>query len=57
MAATRKIGTNPEGFFLTVVGGAIGWADHADDSVRMIEEQSFFDDAVEKRSAKRRTKK
>jgi alkaline phosphatase len=47
MAATRKIGTNPEGFFLTVVGGAIGWADHADDSVRMIEEQSFFDDAVE----------
>jgi alkaline phosphatase len=46
MATTRKLGSNPNGFFLTVVGGAIDWADHADDSVRMIEEQSSFDDAV-----------
>jgi alkaline phosphatase len=47
MAATRKLGASPEGFFLTVVGGAIDWADHADDSARMIEEQSSFDDAVD----------
>lgn len=36
-----------EGFFLMVEGGAVDWAGHANQTTRLIEEQSDFNDAVE----------
>jgi len=41
--ALRVLSTDPDGFFLMVEGGAIDWASHSNQSVRMIEEgEDFF---------------
>lgn len=45
-AALNHIGTDPDGFFMQIEGGAVDWAMHANLFGRMIEEYSAFDDAV-----------
>jgi alkaline phosphatase len=39
--------THPEGFFLMVEGGAVDWAMHGNDGVRMVEEMVWFNRTVE----------
>lgn len=46
LAALTHIGNDPEGFFLSVEGGAVDWAMHANSAGRMIEEYVDFDEAV-----------
>jgi alkaline phosphatase len=46
-AAIHCLDGNPKGFYLVIEGGAIDWANHANDSGRMIEEQVDFLKAVE----------
>lgn len=46
-AAINILDNNENGFFLMVEGGAIDWANHANQAGRMIEEQVDFDYAVE----------
>ncbi|MFA7484947.1 MAG: alkaline phosphatase, partial [Phycisphaerae bacterium] len=46
-AALNVLGSNPNGFFLMVEGGAVDWAGHNNQSGRMIEEQVDFNKAVE----------
>lgn len=38
---------NPAGFFLMAEGGAIDWANHENNGVRMLEEMKSFRDAVD----------
>lgn len=45
--ALRVLARNPRGFFLMVEGGAVDWANHANNLGRMIEEQIDFNHAVE----------
>lgn len=45
-AALRVLGTDPDGLFLVVEGGAVDWAAHSNYAGRMIEEQMDFDAAV-----------
>ncbi|MBN2311619.1 MAG: alkaline phosphatase [Candidatus Hydrogenedentes bacterium] len=47
LGALNVLGTDPDGFFLMVEGGAIDWASHANQLGRMIEEQVEFNQAVE----------
>jgi alkaline phosphatase len=47
MAALAILSDNPEGFFLMIEGGAIDWASHNNDLVRLIEEQIEFEKTVE----------
>jgi len=44
--ALRVLARNPKGFFLMIEGGAVDWANHANQMGRMIEEQLDFNDAV-----------
>ena len=46
-AAVNCLSSNPKGFYLTIEGGAVDWANHANDGGRMIEEQIGFLQAVE----------
>jgi alkaline phosphatase len=46
-AALNILDDDPDGLFLVVEGGAVDWASHANQSGRMIEEQAYFDAAVE----------
>uniref|UniRef100_UPI002622B407 alkaline phosphatase n=1 Tax=Sphingosinicella sp. TaxID=1917971 RepID=UPI002622B407 len=46
IAALKHVGTDPDGFFMMIEGGAVDWAMHANDFPRMIEEYMAFDDAV-----------
>jgi len=46
-AALNCLDDDPEGFFLMIEGGAVDWANHANDPARMIEEQIDFLHAVE----------
>jgi alkaline phosphatase len=46
-AALNVLDNDPDGFILLVEGGAVDWAGHANQSGRMIEEQTDFDLAVE----------
>lgn len=46
MASLHHMGDNEEGFFLAVESGATDWADHGDDTGRMIEEHTAFNDSV-----------
>jgi len=46
-AAINCLDKNPEGFYLMIEGGAVDWANHANQSGRMIEEQIDFLKAVE----------
>jgi alkaline phosphatase len=46
-AAINCLDKNPEGFYLMIEGGAVDWANHANQSGRMIEEQVDFLKAVE----------
>ncbi|MFW5708343.1 MAG: alkaline phosphatase [Bacteroidota bacterium] len=45
-AALNVLSQNPEGFFVMIEGGAVDWASHNNDSARMIEEQTDFNNAV-----------
>ncbi len=46
-AALNVLDENPSGFFLMVEGGAVDWANHAQQPGRMIEEQIDFNHALE----------
>ncbi|TVQ12933.1 MAG: alkaline phosphatase [Bacteroidetes bacterium] len=45
-AAINVLNQNSNGFFVMVEGGAVDWASHNNDSARMIEEQTDFNNAV-----------
>jgi alkaline phosphatase len=45
--AIRVLSRNDQGFFLMVEGGAVDWANHANQPARMIEEMVDFNQAVE----------
>ncbi len=45
-AALNILDSDPDGFFLMVEGGAVDWANHANQEARMIEEQTDFVAAV-----------
>jgi len=47
LAAINVLAQNPRGFFLMVEGGAVDWANHANNLPRMIEEQVDFNNAVQ----------
>lgn len=46
-AAINCLDDNPKGFYLMIEGGAVDWANHANESDRMIEEQIDYVKAVE----------
>ncbi|GAB4130585.1 alkaline phosphatase [Thermopirellula anaerolimosa] len=46
-AALNVLDNNPHGFFLMIEGGAVDWANHANQEARMIEEQTDFLAAVQ----------
>ncbi len=46
-AALNCLDDNPQGFYLMIEGGAVDWANHANEPERMIEEQIDFLRAVE----------
>ena len=46
-AAINCLDDNPRGFYLMIEGGAVDWANHANEPDRMIEEQVDFVKAVE----------
>jgi alkaline phosphatase len=46
-AAVNCLDDNPKGFYLMIEGGAVDWANHANQTERMIEEQIAFVEAVE----------
>ncbi len=46
-ASLNHMGTNEQGFFLSIEGGAVDWAMHGNDLGRMVEEHIDFNDAVE----------
>ncbi len=45
--ALNVLDENPRGFLLMIEGGAVDWADHANQIGRMIEEQTEFNSAVD----------
>jgi alkaline phosphatase len=45
-AAINVLNQNPKGFFVMVEGGAVDWASHDNNTARMIEEQTDFNNAV-----------
>ena len=45
--ALNVLDNDPDGFFLMVEGGAVDWANHANQLGRLIEEQNDFNDAVD----------
>ncbi len=45
-ASLHVLSQNPQGFFVMIEGGAIDWAGHDNDLVRLIEEQADFNHAV-----------
>lgn len=45
-AAINVLSQNNNGFFVMVEGGAVDWASHDNDSARMLEEQTDFNNAV-----------
>ncbi len=46
-AALNVLTRNPDGFFLMVEGGAVDWANHANQTARAIEEQVDFNQAIQ----------
>lgn len=46
LAAVRVLGRNPEGFVLMIEGGAVDWANHDNNLMRMLDEQVDFNQAV-----------
>ena len=46
LAAINVLSANDKGFVLMIEGGAIDWANHANQKGRMIEEQIDFNNAV-----------
>ena len=46
-AAINCLDKNPKGFYLMIEGGAVDWANHANQPARMVEEQIDFVEAVE----------
>ncbi|MEN6406981.1 MAG: alkaline phosphatase, partial [Thermoguttaceae bacterium] len=46
-AAINCLDDNPKGFYLMIEGGAVDWANHANEPDRMIEEQIDFVQAIE----------
>jgi alkaline phosphatase len=44
--ALNVLDNNPRGFFLMIEGGAIDWASHSNQKGRLIEEMTFFNEAV-----------
>lgn len=47
LGALNCLDDDPDGFYLGIEGGAVDWANHANDPARMIEEQIDFLKAVE----------
>jgi alkaline phosphatase len=47
LAALNCLDDNPKGFYLSIEGGAVDWANHNNDLNRMIEEQIGYLEAVE----------
>ncbi len=45
--ALNVLDNDPDGFFLMVEGGAVDWANHANQLGRLIEEQNDFNNAVD----------
>ncbi len=46
--ALNVLNKNPNGFFLMIEGGAIDWAAHSNQTARMIAEEIYFNNAVDK---------
>jgi len=46
VAALNVLAADPDGFFILIEGGAVDWANHANDAARMVEEHAAFNDAV-----------
>jgi alkaline phosphatase len=46
-AAIRALEKNPKGFYLMIEGGAVDWANHANQQERLIEEQIDYLQAIE----------
>lgn len=46
-ASLNVLGQNEEGFFIMIEGGAIDWANHANQKGRLIEEQDDFNQSVD----------
>lgn len=47
LAALNVLDNNSNGFFAMIEGGAVDWANHANQKGRLIEEQKDFNDAVD----------
>lgn len=47
LGALRVLNANPKGFFLMIEGGAVDWANHANQTGRMIEEMNSFNATVD----------
>lgn len=45
-AALNQLAGDPDGFFVMIEGGAVDWANHANDAERMLEEHADFNAAV-----------
>ncbi|AEB08013.1 alkaline phosphatase [Desulfobacca acetoxidans] len=45
--ALNVLDNDPDGFFLMIEGGAVDWANHANQLGRLIQEQSDFNDSVQ----------
>jgi len=45
--ALNVLDNDPDGFFLMIEGGAVDWANHANQLGRLIQEQTKFNDAVD----------
>ena len=44
--ALNRLAASPQGFFAMIEGGAVDWANHANDADRMVEEHAAFNEAV-----------
>ena len=45
--ALNVLDNDPDGFFVMIEGGAVDWANHANQLGRLIQEQNDFNDAVD----------
>ncbi|MFN3815101.1 alkaline phosphatase [Brevundimonas sp.] len=44
--ALNRLSASPKGFFVMIEGGAVDWANHANNAGRMVEEHAAFNEAV-----------
>lgn len=44
--ALNRLAASPQGFFVMIEGGAVDWANHANNAERMVQEHTAFNEAV-----------